>query len=62
MQLYKFTQVDNGNVEDTVNEFLTTNHLRWDQIDWKVTSASYTDPMDTDDILHTQHVVWIIVK
>lgn len=62
MQLYKFTQSQSTSIEDQVNHFLEKNNLEYNQIDWKVTSASYTDPMDVDDIMHVQHVVWIMVK
>lgn len=62
MQLYKFTVNDSQGSLKEINQFLSDNNLQFSQVDWKVTSASYTDPMDTDDILHTQHVVWIMVE
>lgn len=62
MQLYKFTVNDFQDSLKEINQFLSDNNLQFSQVDWKVTSASYTNPMDVDDIEHVQHVVWIMVK
>lgn len=62
MKIYKFTQDENKTSMDQINQFLAQTGLGFDQIDWRVTSASYSDPLDEDDIVHIQHTIWILVK
>lgn len=62
MKLYKFKQDENTSSMDQINQFLAQTGLSYDQIDWKVTSASYTNPLDADDTTHIQHTIWILVK